>query len=196
MAVVFDGVLLLILNWRLTLLQLLPAAWIWAMTWNLKNHTLANPDITTGISILIAVGILLAAQVAYWCNATFAYTIAQGPTADFRAAFRDARPHWRFISGLALLTGGVQAAIWLLVPHVQPRALSVRAARDVPRTDLSLRRDPLLAARRAQDRDTARPDDPEPDHGRVERCRLGPGFHPEPGRAPVCWAPRSGSSGS
>ena len=125
MAVVFDGVLLLIRNWRLTLLQLLPAAWIWAMTWNLKNHTLANPDLTTGISILIAVGILLAAQTAYWCNATFAYTIAQGATTDFRAAFRDARPHWRFIGGLALLTGGLQGAIWLLVPHVQPRWLSL-----------------------------------------------------------------------
>ena len=103
-AVVFDGVLLLIRNWRLTLLQLLPAAWIWAMTWNLRRHTLANPSITTGIAILIAVAILLATQIAYWCNATFAYTIAQGATPDFRAAFRDARPHWRFISGLVVLT--------------------------------------------------------------------------------------------
>jgi hypothetical protein len=122
-AVVFDGVLLLIRNWRLSLLQLFPAAWIWAMTWNLKNHTLANPDITIGISILVAVGVLLAAQAAYWCNATFAYTIAQGATADFGAAFREARPHWRFIGGLALLTGALQAGIWLLVPHVQPRLL-------------------------------------------------------------------------
>src|SRR5438093_854725 len=48
-AVVFDGVLLLIRNWRLTLLQLIPALWISAMTWNLRNHFLANPDITTGI---------------------------------------------------------------------------------------------------------------------------------------------------
>ena len=41
----------------------------------------------------------------------------------FPAAFREARPHWRFVSGLALLTGGLQAGIWLLVPHVQPRWL-------------------------------------------------------------------------
>jgi hypothetical protein len=122
-AVVFDGVLLLIRNWRLTLLQLFPAAWIWVMTWNLKNHTLANPDISTGISVLVAVGVLLAAQIAYWCNATFAFTMAQGATTDFRAAFREARPHWRFVSGLALLTGALQAGIWLLVPHVQPRWL-------------------------------------------------------------------------
>jgi hypothetical protein len=124
-AVVFDGILLLIRHWRLTLLQLLPAAWIWAMTWNLKHHALANPDITTGISILIAIVVLLGAQAAYWCNATFAYTMAQGEATDFRAAFRDAGAHWRFVGGLALLTGGVQAAIWLLVPHVEPRALSI-----------------------------------------------------------------------
>ena len=124
-AVVFDGVLLLIRHWRLTLLQLLPAAWIWVMTWNLRHHAFANPDITTGISILVAVGVLLGAQAAYWCNATFAYTMVQGEATDFRAAFRDARAHWRFVGGLALLTGGVQAGIWLLVPHVEPRALGV-----------------------------------------------------------------------
>jgi hypothetical protein len=122
-AVVFDGVLLLVRNWRLSLLQLVPAAWIWAMTWNLKNHSFANPSISTGLSILVAVVVLLTAQAAYWCNATFAYTIAQGATPDFRAAFREARTHWRFVGGLALLTGGVQAAIWLLVPHVEPRAI-------------------------------------------------------------------------
>jgi len=122
--VVFDGVLLLIRNWRLTLLQLVPALWISGMTWNLRHHVFANPDITTGISILAAVGMLLVAQAAYWCNATFAYTLVQDSTTDFGAAFRDTRPHWRLIGGLALLTGCLQAVIWLLVPHVQPRLLA------------------------------------------------------------------------
>jgi hypothetical protein len=124
-AVVFDGVLLLLRNWRLTLLQLFPAVWIWAMTWNMRHRTLANPDISTNISVLIAIGVVLAAQTAYWCNATFAYAIAQGPTTDFRAAFRQARLHWRVVGGLALLTGGLQAGIWLLAPHVVSRWLWV-----------------------------------------------------------------------
>src|SRR5665648_312139 len=64
-AVVFDGVLLLVRNWRLTLLQLVPAAWIWAMTWNLKSHLLANRDLSTSISTPAAIGVLIAAQVAY-----------------------------------------------------------------------------------------------------------------------------------
>jgi hypothetical protein len=117
-AVVFDGVLLLLRNWQLTLLQLFPAMWIWAMTWNMKNHLLSKPTFSTSVVVVIAVGVLLAAQVAYWCNGTFAYTMAQSAGADIKAAFGDARPHWRLISGLALLTGGVQAAIWLAMPRL------------------------------------------------------------------------------
>ena len=122
---VFDGVLLLLRNWRLTLLQMVPAAWIWSMTWNLRNHSLSNPGITPAIAALIAVEVLIGAQVAYWCNATFAYTMVQGASTDIRAAFRDARPHWRLVGGLALLTSGVQAGIWLLAPHLHFRWLWV-----------------------------------------------------------------------
>jgi hypothetical protein len=118
-AVVFDGVLLLLRNWRLTLLQLFPAAWIWAMTWNMKSHLFSKPTFSTNVVIAAAVGVLLAAQVAYWCNATFAYTMAQSATADIKAAFGEARRHWRLIGGLALLTGGVQAAIWLAMPRLR-----------------------------------------------------------------------------
>jgi hypothetical protein len=116
-AIVFDGVVLLIRNWRLTLLQLLPAAWIAVMTWNLRTHLLEEQELPAGISPVVAVGVLIAAQVAYWCNATFGYAMLQR-VPDIGAAFREALPHWRFVGGLALLTGGVQAAIWLVLPEV------------------------------------------------------------------------------
>jgi hypothetical protein len=115
-AIVFDGVLLLIRNWRLTLLQLFPAAWIYAMSWNLRTHMLAHKHPPVTRVGLVAVGVLIAAQVAYWCNATFAYTLTQGARADIPAAFARARPRWRVVGGLALLTGGIQAAVWLLLP--------------------------------------------------------------------------------
>jgi hypothetical protein len=118
-AVVFDGVLLLLRNWRLTLLQFFPAAWIWVMAWNMKHDLLSRPTFSTSVVIAIAVGVLLAAQVAYWCNATFAYTMAQDGIGDIRAAFGEARRHWQLIGGIALLTGGVQALIWLLMPRLQ-----------------------------------------------------------------------------
>ena len=118
-AVVFDGVLLLIGHWRLTLLQLAPAAWVWIMSWNLRNQMLASSHVSTASSIAIAVAVLVAAQTAYWCNATFGYTMVQGEQTDIRAAFAEARPHWRLVGGLALLTGAVQASIALAIPHWQ-----------------------------------------------------------------------------
>ena len=124
-AVVFDGVLLLLRNWRLTFLQLFPAVWIWAMAWNMKHHVLSKSTLSTGVVIAAAVGVPLAAQVAYWCNATFAFTMAQTPTSDIRAAFGEARGHWPLVGGLALLTGGIQALIWLAVPRWQSNWLSV-----------------------------------------------------------------------
>jgi hypothetical protein len=89
------------------------------MTWNMKHHFLSKPTFSTSVVILVAVGVLPAAQVAYWCNGTFAYTMAQSATADIKAAFGEARPHWHLIGGPALLTGGVQAAIWLAMPRLQ-----------------------------------------------------------------------------
>ena len=39
-AMLFDGVKLLFTNWRLTLIQVLPAMWIWAAMFDLKAHVL------------------------------------------------------------------------------------------------------------------------------------------------------------
>jgi len=103
--VVFEGILLLLRSWRLALLQLAPAAWIWVMTWNLKSHFLSNRHIPIGTGPLAAIAVILAAQLAYWCNATFAYTLAQDAASGVAAAFRRARGHWRLVGGLALLTG-------------------------------------------------------------------------------------------
>ena len=39
-AMVFNGLRLLLTNWRLTLVQALPAMWIWLATYDLKAHVL------------------------------------------------------------------------------------------------------------------------------------------------------------
>ena len=41
-AIVLDGILLLLRNWRLTLLQLVPATWIYWMSRNLRTRMLAH----------------------------------------------------------------------------------------------------------------------------------------------------------
>ena len=39
-AMLFDGLRLLFTNWRLTLVQVLPAMWIWLAMYDLKAHVL------------------------------------------------------------------------------------------------------------------------------------------------------------
>jgi hypothetical protein len=117
LAVVFDGVLILLRSWRLTLLQLVPATWIWAMSWNLRNHMFAHEKPPVSHTVIVAVVDLLVAQIAYWCNAVFAYTLAQDGPADIRAAYASAKPHWKAISGTALVTGGMSAVTWIVLPH-------------------------------------------------------------------------------
>ena len=40
LVMLFDGVKLLVTNWRLTLVQVLPAMWIWLAMLDLKAHVL------------------------------------------------------------------------------------------------------------------------------------------------------------
>lgn len=117
LAVVFDGIRLLFKSWRLTLLQLVPAAWIYAMTWNIRSHLLAHRHPPLDHVVPIALAALVIPQLAYWCNATFAFTLTQDGVPQIGPAFAQARPHWRAISGLALVTGIVQATIWLVLPQ-------------------------------------------------------------------------------
>jgi hypothetical protein len=114
-AFVFEGVLILLRNWRLLLLQLAPAAWIWVMTRELKAHVFAGHDLPTAYADLVAAGVLVVAQISYWCNATFAFTVVAEEGTGIADAFRQARSHWRLVSGVALLTGSAQAAVWLFL---------------------------------------------------------------------------------
>jgi hypothetical protein len=56
----FDGVKLLFSNWRLTLIQVLPAMWIWAAMYDLRAHVLYGKSyhVVTGparIPIVLAI---------------------------------------------------------------------------------------------------------------------------------------------
>jgi hypothetical protein len=53
-AMLFEGVKLLLTNWRLTLIQVLPAMWIWAAMLDLKAHVLHGKSfhVLTGPTIV------------------------------------------------------------------------------------------------------------------------------------------------
>jgi hypothetical protein len=82
-AMLFVGIKLLFTNWRLTLIQVLPAMWIWAAMFDLKVHLLHGRTFTVlrgpiVIPLVLAVAVITAAS--FYLNAVFAYSIAaQGP---------------------------------------------------------------------------------------------------------------------
>src|SRR3954451_6733562 len=77
-------------NWRLTLIQVLPAMWIWAAMFDLKAHVLHGRTfhVLTGpvvIPLVLAVAVVTA--VSFYLNAVFAYAIAGQDPPAIRPAF-------------------------------------------------------------------------------------------------------------
>jgi hypothetical protein len=108
LTMLFDGVKLLFTNWRLSLVQILPAMWIWAAMLDLKAHVLRGNSfhVLTGpvvIPIVLAVAVITAAS--FFLNAVFAFAIArEGPPA-IRPAFAQARSHLAVVLGWGAAVG-------------------------------------------------------------------------------------------
>jgi hypothetical protein len=108
LTMLFDGVKLLFTNWRLSLVQILPAMWIWAAMLDLKAHVLRGKSfhVLTGpvvIPIVLAVAVITAAS--FFLNAVFAFAIAnEGPPA-IRPAFAQARSHLAVVLGWGAAVG-------------------------------------------------------------------------------------------
>ena len=85
-----DGVKLLVTNWRLTLIQVLPAMWIWLALLDLKAHVLRGKSfhVVHGpvvIPLVLAVAAITA--VCFFLNAVFAFAIAKPGPPMIRPAF-------------------------------------------------------------------------------------------------------------
>jgi hypothetical protein len=107
----FEGVKLLFTNWRLTLVQVLPAMWIWAAMIDLKEHALRGKSfhVLTGpvvIPLVLAVAAVTAAS--FFLNAVFAFAIGGAGGPMIRPAFRQARSHLGVV-----LAWGLAVGIWL-----------------------------------------------------------------------------------
>ena len=94
-ALLFDGLRLLVTHWRLTLVQILPAMWIWLVAFDLKVHVIHGHDFNAIRGpILIPIILLIAAitAAAFFLNAVFALAVARPGEPDIRAARDEA---WR-----------------------------------------------------------------------------------------------------
>ena len=101
----FDGVRLLVLNWRLTLVQLLPAMWIWIAMYDFKAHAFRGKsleDLSGPVLIPIVLAIVAITAASFFFNAVFAFAIAGPAPPKLGPAFRQARSHLAVVLG----TGG------------------------------------------------------------------------------------------
>lgn len=120
-AMLFDGLKLLLTNWRLTLVQVLPAVWIWLAMFDLKARVLHGrsfPTLRGPILIPIALAIVAITVACFLLNAVFAFAITQARPPKIRPAYLAARDYrtpivlWGAAVGVLLALGTLIAPRW------------------------------------------------------------------------------------
>jgi hypothetical protein len=107
-AMLFEGLRLVFTNWRLTLIQILPASWIWLATYDLKLHLLHGRQLNVlrgpiVVPLLIVIAAITAA--CFFLNAVFAFAIADADAHAIRPAVQRARSNLGVVLGLGLIVG-------------------------------------------------------------------------------------------
>lgn len=120
-AMLFGGLRLLLTNWRLTVIQIPPAMWIWAAMYDLRGHVLHDRTVQelSGPAVIPLIAAVVAITAAcFWLNALFAFAISQDGKPEVRPAIEEARPHLATILG----SGGVVGRALGLTVTVVTRA--------------------------------------------------------------------------
>ncbi len=108
LAMLFYGLKLLLSNWRLTLVQILPAMWIWLAMFDLKAHVLHGKSfhvLRGPVLIPIVLAIIGITAASFFLNAVFGFAIVQSGGPKVRAAFTQARSHVAVILGSGAAVG-------------------------------------------------------------------------------------------
>lgn len=119
-AMLFSGLRLLVTNWRLMLVQVLPAMLIWAVTLDLKAHVLRGRQfhvIRGPLVLVVFAAVILLTMVAFFLNAAFAFAISRPGEPQLATGLRQARGHpavtyWGAAAGVALAVAAVLAPRW------------------------------------------------------------------------------------
>jgi hypothetical protein len=120
-AMLFAGVKLLFTNWRLTLVQVLPAMWIWAAMYDLKGKVLRGKSFADlsgpPMAIWLVVGITVITAASFYLNAVFAFAIVQPGHPQIRPAFSQVRPHLPIVLGSGAIVGILLGLSAIVVPR-------------------------------------------------------------------------------
>jgi hypothetical protein len=104
----FQGVKLLYVNWRLTLVQILPAMWIWLAMLDLKAHVFRGRSyhFVYGWALLGAIAaVAVVTAGSFFLNAVFAFAIGRSGRPEIRPAFAQARSHGAVVLGSGAVIG-------------------------------------------------------------------------------------------
>ncbi len=104
----FDGLRLVFSNWRLTVVQILPAMWIWLAMFDLKLHALHGKSfhvLRGPVLIPLVLAVVAITAAAFFLNAAFAFAIARTGPPDIRAGFAGARNHLAVVLGSGAVVG-------------------------------------------------------------------------------------------
>jgi hypothetical protein len=130
----FQGVKLLVTNWRLTLVQVIPAMWIWVAMLDIKIHVLHGRQfhVLHGAVLIPAVLVVTALTAAsFYLNAVFAFAISEPGRPEIRPAFGRARRHlpvilaWGCAVGLALSFSTLIVTRWGTRPFALSQSIVV-----------------------------------------------------------------------
>ena len=116
----FNGLKLVVTNWRLTLIQIVPAMWIWAAMLNLKLHVVHDKAFRhfRGPALLILwAAVVLLTVASFFLNAVFAAAVARQGPPDIGDGFAQARANIRTVVSWG---GGIGLALGVAVfvsPH-------------------------------------------------------------------------------
>jgi hypothetical protein len=119
-AMLFEGLKLLLANWRLMLVQIPPAVWIWLAMFDLKTRVLHDrslPALRGAILIPIWLAIVAITVACFFLNAVFAFAITQARPPKIRPAYATAR-----LRVVPIVLWGVAVGVLLaLATTVAPR---------------------------------------------------------------------------
>ena len=117
----FQGVRLLFSNWRLTLVQVLPAVWIWLAMYDLKARVLHDksfPALRGAVLVPIGLAIVGVTVACFFLNAVFAFAITRAGPPEIRPACADTKRRtlpivlWGSTVGIALAVSTLIAPRW------------------------------------------------------------------------------------
>ncbi|MGZ4288902.1 MAG: hypothetical protein ACXVH1_35225 [Solirubrobacteraceae bacterium] len=114
----FNGLRLLVTNWRLTLVEILPAMWIWLAMFDLKAHVLHGKSfhVLRGPILIPPILLIIAITVAsFFLNAVFAFAVSQSGRPEVRPAVAQARKHLTTIVAWGAVVGATLAFSTLIV---------------------------------------------------------------------------------